>query len=197
MLDPAWFHHVVAKGNNGEPIVRDEIDRHAFVWRFDRIATDHEWELVGWCLLRNHAHMLVRAPEGAISSGMQELLRGHACGMNARHGRVGHLFRNRFFARQLKDDAHAASSIAYVDRNPLKHGAWVGDLAVWRESSYRAHMGLEAAPSWLRVDEALSFFARDRLLARENLAALVYSGHVPVSDTITEVQRFEEQRQHG
>jgi hypothetical protein len=125
---------------------------------------------------------------------MQELLGGHARGMNARHGRVGHLFRNRFFAIPLKDDAHVVASIAYIDRNPLKHGACREGLAAWRDSSYRAHMGLERGRSWLRVDEALAFFARDVAVAREQLASLVHSGRVPVSDTITDVQRFEDRR---
>ena len=189
-FDPDWIYHVVAKGNNGEPIVRDERDREMFVRRFSRVASEYEWELSAWCLMLTHAHWLVRAPVGAISAGMQELLSSHARGMNARYGRVGHLFRNRFFARPLVDDAHVLTSVAYVDRNPVKHGA-CDSAAVWRYSSYRAHMGLEEAPSWLAVERTLSFFARRPAAARETLARLVYSGHVPVSDTITEVQRFE------
>ena len=191
---PDEIYHVVAKGNNGEAIVRDDVDRHAFVWRFDRVAVDCEWEVFAWCLMRNHAHWVLRAPEGAISCGMQSLLGGHARGINLRHGRVGHLFRNRFFAKRLENDAHLVASVAYVDRNPLRHAACRGDIATWRDSSYRAHMGLEPAPSWLRVDEALGFFARDVAAARERLAGLVHSGHVPVSDTIAEVQRLEDRQ---
>jgi REP element-mobilizing transposase RayT len=191
VFDPEWIYHVVAKGNNGESIVRDDLDRRMFVGRFSRVAIAYEWESFAWCLMGNHAHWLLRAPVGAISAGMQELLSGHARGINGRHGRVGHLFRNRFFARPLKDDSHVVASVAYVDRNPLKHGA-CQQLAIWRDSSYRAHMGLETAPPWLLVDETLGFFGADPAAARENLAGLVYSGHVRVSDTITEVQRFEE-----
>ncbi|MGH3025981.1 MAG: transposase [Gaiellaceae bacterium] len=194
-FDPEWIYHAVAKGNNGEPIVRDGLDRRMFVTRFDRVAADYEWELFAWCLMENHAHWLLRAPQGAISLGMQELLSGHARGINARYDRVGHLFRNRFYAAPAKDDAHVVASVAYIDRNPLKHRA-TRDLARWRESSYRAHMGLEPSRPWLRVDETLAFFARQPAAARERLASLVHSGHVPVSDTITEVQRFEE-RQPG
>ena len=191
VFDDEWIFHLVAKGNNGEAIVRDDLDRGMFVWRLDTVATEHEWEIFAWCLMDTHAHFVLRAPEGAASAGMQELLGGHARGVNARHGRVGHLFRNRFFAKPMADDAHVVASIAYVDRNPVKHGAST-EPAAWRDSSYRAHMGIETEPSWLVVEQALAFFARDVAVAREALARLVFSGHVPVSDTITEVQRFEE-----
>ncbi len=74
--------------------------------------------------------------------------------INQRYGRAGHLFRNRFFSKTIESDAHQVASIAYVNRNPVHHCA-CEDAADWRDSSYRATMGLERAPAWLRVDEVL------------------------------------------
>ena len=190
ILDPSFAHHVVAKGNDGGWIVRDALDRATFRQRLDGIAAAYGWEALAWCLMRTHAHFVLRAPLGAISGGMQELLGGHARYVNRRHDRNGHLFRNRFFSKTIDTDAYQVASIAYVNRNPVHHLA-CEDAADWRDSSYRATMGFAEAPAWLNVDESLALFGRDVESGRRALAWHVGSGRVPVSDTITEVQRFE------
>jgi hypothetical protein len=121
---------------------------------------------------------------------MQLLIGGHARTINRRHGRVGHLFQNRFFSVEVATDAHFVSSIAYVNRNPVAAFA-VEAAEDWRDSSYRATMGMEAARPWLAVEEVLEVFGRTRASARLELADLVQSGRVPVSVTIEAVRRFE------
>ncbi len=110
--------------------------------------------------------------------------------MNRRHGRTGHLFQNRFYSVRVATDGHLISSIAYVNRNPVAARA-VEAAVDWRDSSYRSTMGIEPAPTWLLVDEILGLFGSSSSRGRAELADLVSSGRVPVSDTLTEVQRFE------
>lgn len=189
-LDPGAIYHVVSRGNNGGWIVRDAIDRSEFRQALGRIASTHGWEMFAWCLMRTHVHAVLRAPEGLISAGMQRLIGGHARAMNRRYGRTGHLFQNRFFSVEVATDAHLVSSVAYVNRNPFAAHA-VEAAEDWRDSSYRAMLGLEPAPPWLAVDEILELFGRKTAAARAELASLVSSGRVPVSDTLEEVRRFE------
>jgi putative transposase len=183
-------YHVISRGNNGGWIVKDAIDRAAYRSRLDQVATRFEWEVFAWCLMTTHVHFVLRGPEGSISLGMQVLHSRHAQCANRRHGRTGHLFQNRFFSVHVATDAHFISSTAYVNRNPVAAFA-VEAADDWRDSSYRATMGLTPAPRWLAVDEVLGLFGRTSSSARVEFAALVSSGRVPVSDTIEVVQRFE------
>ncbi len=121
---------------------------------------------------------------------MQALNSRHAQCVNRRHGRTGHLFQNRFFSVEVATDAHLVSSVAYVNRNPYAAHA-VEAAEDWRDSSYRAMLGLEPAPRWLPVDEILELFGRTQASARAELASLVSSGRVPVSDTLEAVRWFE------
>jgi REP element-mobilizing transposase RayT len=41
---------------------------------------------------------------------------------NRRHGRVGHLFQNRFSAHVIESDEHLVSAILYVGDNPVRAG---------------------------------------------------------------------------
>jgi putative transposase len=72
------------------------------------------------CLMSNHVH-LIAAPDRADS--MSVLLR-HVHGRyaqyyNARTGRVGHLWQNRFFSCMLAPD-HLWTAMAYIERNPMR-----------------------------------------------------------------------------
>ncbi|HVS84763.1 MAG TPA: transposase [Gaiellaceae bacterium] len=184
------IYHVVSRGNNGNPIVFDAVDRFEFRRRLDGIAIDYETELFAWCLMTNHLHLVVRSRGDSLSRAMQELLGGHSRTVNRRHGRTGHLFQNRFFGVQVATDAHLISSVAYVNRNPV--AAYLVERAEdWRDSSYRATIGLADPPHWLNVDFVLRIFGRNTTVARESLARVVHSGRVPVSDTIEAVRRFE------
>jgi hypothetical protein len=62
VFDPDWIYHVVAKGNNGEAIVHDDIDRRTFVCRFDRVAVDFR---IGDLRLVHHAQPRALVDTGA------------------------------------------------------------------------------------------------------------------------------------
>lgn len=189
-LPPDAIFHVISRGNNRGWIVRDAIDRAAFRMRLHETATDYRWQVFAWCLMTTHQHFVLRASDGCISRGMQELNSRHAVATNRRHGRRGHLYENRFFSVEVATDAHFIAATAYVNRNPLAAYA-VERAEDWRDSSYRATLGLDQAPAWLDVDFVLSMFGRTRKRGREELGARVRSGRVPASEALEEVRRYE------
>jgi len=190
VLDPDFPYHAVAKGNNGAPIVFDRIDVESFVAELGRVATKYRWEVSSWCLMTNHFHVVSRSPDSALSAGMQELNGNHSRRTNHRHGRRGHLFQNRFFSVVVDSDSYAVNSNIYVVRNPVKAGLCTSPVD-WRWCSYRATVGLEPAPVWLAVDTVLALFGRDREAATRSYVDAVHSGHLPVSDTIEAIARYE------
>jgi putative transposase len=190
VIDPDYPYHVVTTGNNGGRIVHDSIDCRMFRHDLDRAAEKYDWEVWAWCLMTNHFHLVVRTPTGGLSEGMQRLNGNNGRRMNRRHGRDGHLVRNRFFAKAIESEAHLDASVSYVARNPVKAGL-CRTAASWPWSSYRATIGLEPAPRWLAVARVLQIFGADRNEAMRRYRDRVHSGHLPVSDTIEEVCREE------
>jgi REP-associated tyrosine transposase len=190
VIDPDFPYHTIAKGNNGAPIVFDGIDVEFFVAGLGRVATKYRWEVWSWCLMTNHFHVVTRTPEAALSAGMQELNGNHSRRTNHRRGRSGHLFQNRFFSTAVDSDAYAVTSNVYVVANPVK-ARLCKTPADWPWCSYRATVGLEPAPPWLAVDAVLGLFGRDRTKAIRAYERNVHSGHLPVSDTIEAIARFE------
>jgi putative transposase len=173
---------VTSRGNNRGLITFDRTDRAGLRGELGAAATKHRWEVFAWCLMPNHYHVVLRAPEGAASSGFQELNGNHARRTNRRHGRVGHLFQNRFYCGELASDAHLISAILYVVRNPVTAGL-CEHAGLWPDSSYRATVGIERAPRWLVVDQVLQLFGSTPESARSEFVRAVGAGQLLVSDT--------------
>jgi putative transposase len=182
ILDPDAIYHVTSRGNNRGLITFDSTDRAGWCEELSAAATKHKWEVFAWCLMPNHHHVVLRAPEGGVSSGFQEINGNHARRTNRRHDRVGHLFQNRFYCGEIASEAHLISAILYVVRNPVAAGL-CEHAGLWPDSSYRATVGVERAPRWLVVDQVLRLFGSTPESARSEFARLVGSGQLLVSDT--------------
>jgi REP-associated tyrosine transposase len=172
---PGCYWHVFPRGNNGESIVRGGLDLVALRAILGRVTVRQNWTLLTYCLMTNHFHLVLRSNEGNLSPGMQILNRGHAQLINKRHGREGHLFRNRFSAKAIETDEHLREACRYGVLNPWRAGL-VADPSEWRWSSHRAVLGLERPPHWLAVGALLGLFGSEQSRAREAYRRFVADG---------------------
>jgi putative transposase len=131
------FYHVIARGVAGAPIVLDDVDRGTLVALIDRVASRREWRLHAYCVMTTHLHLVVETREANISRGMQNLLGVYAQRFNARWGRFGHLFAERFSSKLIEDEEYFWKACHYVLHNPVRAGVarapeawpWCGGLS--------------------------------------------------------------------
>ena len=99
-------HHVLQRGHDGAPIVRDDEDRRHWLGLLrDTVATQRV-ALHAWVLLDDHFHLVATPPDGqALSRMMQSLTRRHAAAFNRRHVRRGTLWEGRFRASLVQPGA--------------------------------------------------------------------------------------------
>jgi REP element-mobilizing transposase RayT len=189
--------HVSARGNGGRPIYLDDVDRRIHLGLLEAVVRDHAWQVLAWCQMTNHFHLLVRLLRASLSCGMQELNGEYARRWNRRHRETGHLFRNRFMSSNVMSDTHLVVSARYIDLNPVRAGL-VRSADEWDWSSHRALTGLAYAPPFLADDELLPLLgptpaSAHRAYRRFTLEGILPDGHVlesllpddhiPVSDT--------------
>ncbi|MDX6486833.1 MAG: REP-associated tyrosine transposase [Gaiellaceae bacterium] len=179
-FDRDGIYHVISRGSGRGPIVWDTVDQRSFVRALARAATRYRWRVVAWCLMTTHYHVLLQAPEGGISEGMQQINSSHSRRTNLRHDVLGrHLFLNRFFSAEVSTDAHLVGATLYIARNPVAAGLCTR-AHEWTFGSYRATVGLDKPPDWLAVDRALQPFGS----SVDEFARVVHNGHLLVSDTM-------------
>ena len=101
--------------------------------------TDSEVRLLGWCMMTNHVHLIaIPGREDSLAVLLRRVHGRYAQYYNARSGRTGHLWQNRFFACGLST-SHLWKALAYVDRNPVRAGL-VTRVSEYRWSSATAHL---------------------------------------------------------
>ena len=131
------IHHVTLRGNRGGPIFLDDHDRTFLLDELRDTAADYAWTWLAYCLMTNHAHLVIETPRRTLGVGMRRLASSHAQRFNLRHGFYGHVFQGRYGSVLVRSDAQLAQLLRYVALNPVKAGL-AGDPAAWRWSSHRA-----------------------------------------------------------
>lgn len=79
-------------------------------------------ELHGWCLMKNHYHLLLsEREENGLSKFLRKLNVGYANYFNERHQRKGTLFQGRTKKIPVQTDAHYHYILHYIHLNPLDY----------------------------------------------------------------------------
>jgi putative transposase len=115
-------YHVVARGNNKQPIFLDDRDHHIFLDVVAQTLSRFRWRCLTYCLMPNHYHLVVETPKADLSQGMRQLNGLYAQTFNRRHDRCGHLFQGRYGGGLLQSEQHLLESIRYVALNPVRAG---------------------------------------------------------------------------
>lgn len=121
-LLPDGIYHAIARGVNRCSIFGDDEDRQLML----RLVLDNverwSWDFHVLCLMGNHYHFVFESTRQALSNGMHRLNGRYAAAFNARHGRSGHLFGDRFACRVVEDEPYLEQLCAYVLNNPVRAG---------------------------------------------------------------------------
>lgn len=95
-------------------------------------------ELVHFCLMPNHFHLIVRElEEDGISRYMQRVLTAYTKYFNTRHEKTGHLFQGPYKSVHISDDDQLLYLSSYIHKNPSEIRNWRGREIEYYWSSYQ------------------------------------------------------------
>ena len=146
LILPGQPHPLIQRGNDRQPIFRDERDREQFLAVLRECSLTHKVAVHAYVLMDNHVHLLL-TPEAAagLSKMMQSLGRRYVGWFNQRHGRSGTLWEGRYRAAMLESAPHLLTCIRYIELNPVRAGL-VADSAAYPWSSCAHHLGRRRDP---------------------------------------------------
>jgi len=169
------LYHVTARGNSGQYVFSDDIDRNKFLDFFAQEVALQRWICHTYCLMGTHWHLLLETPEPNLSRGMCRLNGRYSQWFNARHHRHGHLLQGRYKAILVEKESYLLELCRYVVLNPVRAGM-VDQVEQWSWSSYQATVGSQACPVWLTIDWLLSLFANSKKPAQAAYCSFVADG---------------------
>lgn len=147
-------YHVMTRGVGRQVIFEDDADRLFYLAVLSEELASHDGELLAWCLMDNHVHLLVRMRLEELSELMRALGSAYASFFNRRHDRVGHLFQDRFRSEPVESEAYLLTVVRYIHQNPVAAG--LAPSCEYRWSSYRAYLGLPCEGVPTECDAVLS-----------------------------------------
>jgi hypothetical protein len=157
------YYHIYNRGIDGTPLFRERRNYPYFLQRYAHHIQPIA-ETFAYCLLSNHFHFLVRirtideqhayhqTEANLLSTGGQDrdgpvfeardpsrqfnnLFIAYAKAFNKLYQRTGGLFESPFKRELVDSDHYFTYLVAYIHRNPQKHG-FVEDFREWPHSSY-------------------------------------------------------------
>ena len=170
---------MLSRGNNKQCIFTDNVDYEKYQHLLSGALERFGLECHGFCLLWNHAHLLMTAGDFPIGGAMRQLNSHYCQWFNHRHSRVGHVLQGRYRYKLIEEGSYFLNAVRYVALNPVV-GQKVAAPADWPWSSYRAAVGLEPATvplSLRRIWKDLD--AKNESEGRERLKLFVESGGHP------------------
>jgi REP element-mobilizing transposase RayT len=99
----------------------------------------HKYELLGWVIMPNHVHLLLKILKGYSLAKVMHSIKGFtATEANKLLGRSGRFWSPDYFDRFIRDREHLSHAKNYIDENPVKAGLckapsdWPWGSAGWR-----------------------------------------------------------------
>jgi putative transposase len=136
---PGLLQHVTVRGVEQRDIFVDDLDRWDLVHRLNRLIPGLGFLCFAWVFMSNHVHLVLQTGPVGLAKLMHRLGTGYVLAFNRRHGRVGHLWQDRYWSRPLEQDLETV--VSYVHGNPGRAGLVPDDaphLYTWCGQSWQS-----------------------------------------------------------
>jgi len=153
------IYHVIFRGVNQKPIFHDDEDNRRFLTTIERYKSLASIKVYGWCLMGNHAHLLLHECGDSLSAALKRIGISYVSYYNDKYVTTGHLFQDRYKSESVESDDYLLTVIRYIHQNPVKAGM-VESPSEWKWSSCALYYGLKTIqPDILDKNFILSLFS--------------------------------------
>jgi len=171
---PGAFYHVMNRGNAYSDIFNDVQDNQLFFELLEETVEQWKIRIHAFCLMSNHYHMLIETPHANLSRAMRHINGVYTQRHNKRWKRDGHIFRGRYKAILVEDEAYLVELLRYIHLNPVEAGLAKSPES-YKWSSHSRYLGKDDL-KWLTTGLLLSYFGRQKNRARRKLVEFVKDG---------------------
>lgn len=152
------YYHIYNCGNNKEDIFIEEKNYEYFLMLLKKHVLPFS-EILAFCLLKNHFHLLVYLKENSeskiISQSYSNFFNAYAKAINKSYNRTGSLFKDRFSRIKINDEGYLKSLVVYIHTNPAHH-QFTENFKDYKYSSYKSFISKQ--PTLLHRDFVLNLF---------------------------------------
>ncbi|WP_434222163.1 transposase [Limnospira platensis CENA597] len=157
VFETGHYYYIYNRGNN-HPIIFFTQDNYIHFLRLIRkyLVESNVADIIAYCLMPNHYHLLVYFKQNCFSEVMQKFSLSYVKAINKQYDRVGGLFQGRFQAIAVDNDEYLFHLTRYIHFNPVKANL-VKKPEDWEFSSYPEYLQLRGG-TLPKIDGVRSLF---------------------------------------
>lgn len=125
------LYHVIVRGNNRSSIFEKKANKAAYLNIIKRYKKKYNFKLYAYCIMDNHAHLLIEVDRVPLSKIMQGIQQVYTQNYNKDYERTGHVFEQRYKAIICDKDSYLLNLIRYIHMNPVQAGMAKGLKYKW------------------------------------------------------------------
>lgn len=189
-IQEGFCYHVMLRGNAGQDIFLEDKDRAKFCLLLQYVGEKHQLNVHGFCLMRNHVHLIIQPLTSNLADGMHALSFRYAQYFNKKYKRCGYLYQGRYKAVLVQSGMYLQRLIRYIHLNPVR-AKIVEKSEDYYWSSHRAYIE-EAEYSWLNRNLILDSFkneSNDFNDSVERLFLYVQMNNDQARDEVSEIRK--------
>ncbi|MER1957476.1 MAG: transposase [Solibacillus sp.] len=165
---PQYFDHVVMRGNNRQVIFAEQQDFAEFFRALHYTYDKYPFELLAYCLMNNHYHLLILS-KTPLSKTMMLLNRRYSDYYKKKYRYSGHLYENRYYSDMVLSAQGILEVSRYIHQNPIRTKTpLVNELEHYPYSSFQYYVAPKKAPVYLNPFALVQYFPLESERTLEN-----------------------------
>lgn len=132
------IYHVMLRGIDKRDIFLDDEDKEKFIKVLIKAKESGKFEMLGYCLMDNHVHILIKEDE-ELGTSIKRITVGYVGWHNNKYERTGHLFQNRYKSEPVETEDYLITVLRYIHQNPVKAGI-TNKPEDYKWSSYKQYL---------------------------------------------------------
>jgi Transposase and inactivated derivatives len=158
------LYHIMLRGINRQVLFEEEDDKGKFLDTIKQYKQKKEIKILGYCLMDNHVHILIKEGNEPIANTMKRIGVSYVYWYNWKYERSGHLFQDRYKSEVVDTDEYLLEVLRYIHQNPVNAGI-AQKMSGYKWSSYNEYMG---TPRIIDATLVLGIFSGNEKLAKDS-----------------------------
>lgn len=159
-------YHIIFRGNDKQDIFFDIQDYKKYLKEIKVTKEKYQYEILAYCLMSNHVHLIVFDKNDNLSKAMQSLAVAYSSYFSKKYDKVGHLFQNRFHSKNVETKEYLVQLCRYIHQNPPK--AQIGTVDNYKWSSYKEYINFDLKERITNINTILPMFGSNKQEAIKN-----------------------------